>query len=190
MSTSFQNAQRAAMKVVALRWNSTLTEAQRTAWRAFTEGYPLRDQLGQVYTPSGFNRFTQCNLASYVYAGTFLNDPPDALTADQPTAVSITIAQASPATLQVNMQGTLAAGEYWVLQANDPKNPGRYNPGETFRPLASGQNALPYTADVTAAYLASFKPLVTGQRVWVLFSIANTTTGTLSKRLLATALIT
>ena len=84
MSSPAQDAQRLIYKAVYPRWSGNLTEAQRTAWRAFTENYPRQDQLGHGYCPSGQSRFNGCNSISWKYAAAWLDDPPQTCIAISP----------------------------------------------------------------------------------------------------------
>jgi hypothetical protein len=180
VSSAAQDAWRLIFKAAALRWNSTLTDAQREAWRTFTETYPRHDMLSQAYSPSGQNRHAGCNAISYAYAGTFIDDPPADLHCHQPTLVEITTATAVPQALSILMHGTLDANEYWVLYATKLTNVGLNNPARLWSPLASGNDALPFTYDAIAQYTALFSPLVAGKKVHVRLQIANVLTGTIS----------
>ena len=180
MSSPAQDAWRLIFKPGALRWNSTLTDAQRLAWRTFTENYPRRDQLGQMYAPSGQNRHAGMNAISYAYAGTFIDDPPMDLHCHQPTDVVILTATETPQALAIRMYGTLDADEYWVLCATPMTNVGAYNVTRLWRPLAFGADVLPFTYDAIAEYTAHFSALLAGSKVHVRFQIANTATGTIS----------
>lgn len=180
MSSPAQDAWRLIFKPGALRWNANLTDAQRLAWRTFTENYPRHDQLGQSYAPSGQNRHAGMNAISYAYAGTFIDDPPADLHCHQPTAVEILTATETPQALSIRMYGTLDADEYWVLCATPLTNVGLYNCTRLWRPLQHGADALPFTFDAITDYTAVFSALVAGQKVHVRLQIANVATGTIS----------
>ena len=78
------------------------------------------------------------------------------------------------------MYGALDADEYWVLSATPLTNLGVLNVTRLWRPLAFGNDALPFTYDAIAEYTAKFEPLVAAQKVHVRFQIANVATGTIS----------
>jgi hypothetical protein len=181
MTSPAQTAQQNLMAAVRPRWSSTLTETQRRAWREFTEQFTRHDQLAQAYAPSGIARFCGCNIISYKYAGTFLDDPPVDLHCHQPTAVEILTATAAPQTLTIRMYGTLDANESWVLGSTPAKSVGFHNLANLWRPLAFGTNALPFTYNAIAAYTATFGPLLAAKRIGVRFQIANAATGTISQ---------
>lgn len=181
MSSPAQDAWRLIFKAGALRWNSTLTDAQRLAWRTFTENYPRHDQLSQTYAPSGQTRHAGCNAISYCYAGAFLDDPPADLHCHQPTKIEILTATAAPQALSIRMSGTLDADEFWVLTAAPLTNVGKTNVGNIWRPLDFDTDALPHTEDALAAYTANFSALIAGKKIHVRFQIANVATGTISQ---------
>lgn len=190
MSSPAQVAWRLIFKAAALRWNSTLTDAQRLAWRVFTENYPRADQLSQTYAPSGQTRHAGSNAISYAYAGTFLDDPPANLHCHQPTKIEILTATAAPQALSIRMSGTLDADEYWVLSAAPLTNVGKINVGNIWRPLDFGADPLPHTEDAIAAYTAKFSALIAGKKIHVRFQIANVATGTMSTGIITSATIT
>jgi hypothetical protein len=190
MSSAAQDAQRLIFKTASLRWNSTLTDAQRLAWRTFTETYPRTDQLSQRYAPSGQSRHAGCNAIAYAYAGTFLDDPPPNLHCHQPTKIEILTATAAPQALSIEMSGTLDADEYWVLTAAPLTNVGKTNVGNLWRPLDFGSDALPHTEDAIVAYTAKFSALVAAKRIHVRFQIANVATGTISCPITTSATVT
>jgi len=190
MGSTAQNTQRAIYSVVMPRWRDNITETQRLAWRTFTEQYPRSDQLSQKYAPSGVARFIGCNAISYYYAGTFIDDPPRDLHCHQPQSVAITVATAAPQALEILMDGTLDADEYWSLRATPQVSVGKYNLSTLFRPIDSGTNALPYTYDAIAAYTAAIGPLIAGKKFAVRFQIANVATGTISIPISASATVT
>lgn len=190
MSSAAQDAWRLIFKAAALRWNSTLTDNQRRAWRTFTENYIRNDALRQTYAPSGQNRHAGCNAISYGYAATFLDEPPPDLHCHQPTAVEILTATAAPQALELRMYGTLDADEYWVLSAAPLTNVGKQNVKNIWGPLDFATDALPYTADVIAEYTAKFSALTAGKRIHIKFQIANVATGTISTHITTSKVVT
>lgn len=190
MTSPAQSAQQAIYAVVRPRWSATLTEPQRTAWREFTEQFPRHDQLGQQYAPSGIARFCGCNAIAYKYAGTFLDDPPADLHCAQPTLVTIPTATSAPQALEIYMEGTLNADEYWVLASILGCSPGTHNLQNLWRPIAFGPDALPFTYNAIAAYTATFGALISAKKIAARFQIANTATGTISKPQIATTITT
>jgi hypothetical protein len=190
MSSAAQDAWRLIFKAAALRWNSTLNDAQRQAWRTFTENYRRQDQLAQGYAPSGQSRHAGCNAITFAYGAVYLDDPPRDLHCNQPTAVEILTATADPQALSVHMEGALDADEFWVLAATELTNVGKHNVNAIWRPLDFGSDALPFTYDAIAEYTAKFSALVAGKKVHVKLQIANVATGTISKGITTSLTVT
>ena len=190
MTSPAQLAQQALYAAVRPRWSATLTEAQRTAWRAFTEQYPRKDQLGQKYVPCGIARFCGMNAISYKYAHRFLDDPPADLHCHQPTLVTIPTATSTPQALEIHIEGTLDADEYWVLASILGCSAGTFYLTNRWSAIAFGADALPYTFNATAAYTATFGPLIAAAKIAARFQIANTATGTISRPIFTTTIVT
>jgi hypothetical protein len=190
MGSTAQNTWRAIYRVIGARWKDNLTDAQRRAWNGFTEQYPRHDQLSQRYAPSGVARYSGCNAISYYYAGTFIDDPPRDLHCHQPKSVAITVATSDPQALEIRMDGTLDADEYWSIRATPQVSVGKYNLNTLFRPIASGTDPLPYTYDAIADYTAAIGPLIAGKKFAVRFQIANVATGTISTPVSDSATVT
>ena len=190
MSSPAQDAWRLIFKAAALRWNSTLSDTQREAWRTFTDAYPRADALAQSYAPSGQNRHAGCNAISYAYAAAFIDDPPSDLHCHQPTFVQITTATAAPQALEILMHGTLDADEYWVLSASPLTNVGFNNPSRLWRPLDFGSDALPFTYDAIATYTAKFSALSATKKLFIRLQIANVATGIISTGIPTSATVT
>jgi len=190
MSSAAQDAWRLIFKAAALRWNSTLNDAQRLAWRTFTENFPRQDQLAQRYAPSGQSRHAGCNAISFAYGAVYLDDPPPDLHCHQPTTVEILTATADPQALEIRMYATLDTDECWVLSATELTNVGKHNVNDIWRPLDFGSDALPFTYDAIAEYTAKFSALVAGKKVHVKLQIANVATGTISQGITTSITVT
>ena len=180
MTSTAQAAQRLIYAAVYPRWSTNLSDAQRQAWRTFTENYPRTDVLKQTYAPSGQSRFNGCNSISWKYASAWLDNPPANLHCHQPTAVEILTATETPQALSIRMYGTLDADEYWVLSATPLTNLGVYFTKHLWRPLDFGPDPLPFTYDAITEYTAKFSALTTVKKVHVKLQIANAATGTIS----------
>lgn len=190
MSSQAQDDQRTIFEAAALRWNANLTDAQRLAWRAFTDRYPRQDVLGQTYAPSGQNRHAACNAITNTYNGFWLDDPPLDLHCHQPTGVIILVATAAPQSLLISMEGVSDDEEYWEIHAAPLTNAGRSNVNHLWRPCANGSDHLPYSYDAIGEYTAKFSALAPGKRVHVKLRVANVYTGTISCAVTDSLLVT
>ena len=63
-NSSRQDAIRAIVSEVSLRWFGSLTQLQRDAWGVFAANVPAKNKLGEVIYLSGFNQFVKSNIAS------------------------------------------------------------------------------------------------------------------------------
>jgi hypothetical protein len=130
------------------------------------------------------------NAISYKYAGLFLDDPPFDLHCHQPQLVTIPTATSAPQALEIHMEGTLDADEYWVLASILGCSPGTHNLQNLWRPIAFGPDVLPFTFNAIATYTATFGPLISATKIATRFQIANTATGTISRPIIVTAIVT
>jgi len=62
-NTSRQQAVRASVAELTVRWSSTLTAVQRTAWNLYASSVPMLNKLGETIYLSGFNHFVRSNVA-------------------------------------------------------------------------------------------------------------------------------
>lgn len=184
-----QTAWKLNFAAAAARWNATLTDAQREAWRAYAAQYPKRGTLGQTYFPTGQNRHAGCNAISQFYALTWIDDPPLDRQCSQPAALIINSANSSPQSLSVTLSGSMLATECWALSATPCTNVGFNNPARLWRPLTSAFYALPWTTNAEGAYNAIFGPLRPSKKVWLKFQIANVAKGVISQGITAAALV-
>jgi len=62
-NTSRQQAVRAAIAQLTVRWSSTLTALQRIAWNLYASNVAMLNKLGEAIYLSGFNHYIRSNLA-------------------------------------------------------------------------------------------------------------------------------
>jgi len=60
-NTAAQQAVRAAMSALTVRWAQTLTAAQRTAWNLYAASVAMTNKLGETMYLSGFNHYIRSN---------------------------------------------------------------------------------------------------------------------------------
>jgi hypothetical protein len=176
-------------KACAARWNSTLTEPQRQAWRAFAQTHTRYDQLHQPYTLTGQNQHASCNAISHYYATTWLDWPPDNLDVTQPDALTITACNFSPAYLSIQIHPQPATNEYWALSAAPQQRPGFNNAARLFRAWIAGAHNYVPAPDLAPAYAAAFRPLIYGKKLFLRYQIANVTHGSISRAITAAAFV-
>lgn len=64
-NTDDQQAARGTLRALSKAWSGTLTEAQRTTWRAYAHQHPMPDKWGTPRPISGMSYF--CRINSYHY---------------------------------------------------------------------------------------------------------------------------
>lgn len=60
--SALQTEVRSSIAALAVRWSSTLTAAQRTAWNLYGSSIAMSNKLGETIFLSGFNHFIRSNL--------------------------------------------------------------------------------------------------------------------------------
>ena len=78
----------AAMSAAMLRWQTTLTDKQRTAWQHFSQRYPNNTSINGRKPLAGVGKYVQLNLFSFLYGGVHIDDPP----ADQDVTAPLNLA--------------------------------------------------------------------------------------------------
>ena len=78
----------AAMTAAMLRWQTTLTDKQRTAWQHFSQRYPNNTSINGRKPLAGVGKYVQLNLFSFLYGGVHIDDPP----ADQDVTAPLNLA--------------------------------------------------------------------------------------------------
>lgn len=172
-------AVRAIMKVVGAMWYKTLTEAQRVSWRAFARGIGWKDALNQNVVPAGSDLFTQCNFNTANLGGAYILNPPLALRATDPGALTLS-ASASARTVTLTPTNALPAHHAPLIMATRGLNAGWQFYNKFLRQLRG--SAQPIFAD-TFAGTAPVPPWIAAPTYlapnWPEASNILTTTGTL-----------
>jgi hypothetical protein len=188
--TSRQNSQRATLTSFSKQWSS-LTDAQRSAWAAFAEANPVRDQFGQLVRLTGHQMFVRLNVALSNAGATALTDPPANLTVTEPTSVAISAQGGATPSLKITSLSPLpASGEKVNIYATAPASPGRQNLNAFYRNIAFAQSVTGTPFDITAQYTAKFGAPVSAKRIAVAVEYINTSNGALSRRVTASAIAT
>ena len=172
-------AAREILVEVSQAWGA-LTDAQRLAWETWATTHPITDRLGQKQVLAGSAAYSQINARILVGAGTAIDVPPT----DAPPP-SLT---ACVGTFDIGLVGTeiaytvtpLAAGHCLYVKAAVLNSAGaRYFANKLkLVDVTAAAAASPY--DYQAAVEARFGPLVVGQRVVLLASVLDNTTGLIS----------
>lgn len=169
-NTALQQAVRATLAVLTVRWSQTLTAVQRTAWNLYAANVTMTNKLGEAINLSGFNHYIRSNLefrnrlAGNTDAGPTVFEIPDA---DPTFAVT-----ASEATQQLTFtfDNTLnwanETGAAMFLYQGSPQNAQRNFFGGPWQYVDRilGDVAVPPVSPLPFA--VSF-PIAEGQHQWV-----------------------
>lgn len=75
-NTAGQVAVRAALSALTVRWSTTLTANQRTAWNLYGSNVVMQNRLGEAMNLSGFNHFIRSNLTAQRIGSNIADDGP------------------------------------------------------------------------------------------------------------------
>ena len=179
--TPHVTAVRNTMRTVGKLWWTTLTDNQRSAWRAFAQQIKWRDRIGQPASPAGSDLFTQLNFNIANLGGSPILAPPNSLSAPDPGPLTCS---ASATTGQVLVTPTTPAppNHAPLLRATKPLKPGWFYFNRflaQLRPQAdlSSPVTLP---DVSAPYAYRHGPPIAGYKIGFSLQYVNLTTGAIS----------
>lgn len=178
-NTTYQRAQRAAVKSLMSRWTTVLTEAQRIAWEAVGKTTQRVDVLAQRYTLTGANHFMAVNLTLNSLGFGPVDDPPFSTYAGDCGPLSL-VADSLTQSLVLTARNGLAFGEVPFIRATSPLSPG-------VNLLYSFLRVLPFPVsspgqtvfDLSSAWIARWGSLPQDKRIGVHLQYVNSTTGAL-----------
>jgi hypothetical protein len=113
----------AAMSAAMLRWQTTLTDKQRTAWQHFAQRYPNNTSINGRKPLAGVGKYVQLNLFSFLYGGVHIDDPP----ADQDVTAPLNLA------LLTNNATGYAVDKFDRADSNDLGADWEVNPPNSFQ---------------------------------------------------------
>ena len=184
----YRDAQQAAVKALASRWLTMLTEDQRVAWERSPVGMERIDVLGVRYRLTGMNRYFAVNLLLNSLGYGFLDVPPVLNTATDPGAISITADSVSGSIILSASRG-LNADEVPLIRATSARSPGQRSIDNRYRLLAFPGSALGQsTFDISEAWASRFGGLPQNARVGVRLAYVNVLTGAVSQAQAATVI--
>lgn len=94
-NTSFQQAVRSYLALLASRWTTILNSAQRAAWETFAANVSVLDKLGQSINLSGLNWYLKSNVLRLQSGDNIIDDGPTTYALATLTPVTITVTEAS-----------------------------------------------------------------------------------------------
>lgn len=113
-NTTRQQLIRALVADISGRWNSTLTEAQRQAWRLYSDNVPLPGPLGKVRPVGGLPMYIRSNIARRNAGLPRVDDAPTVFDVARFTPITNPAATA----LTNRIQFDFDQFDPWVLETN------------------------------------------------------------------------
>lgn len=180
-NTIAQASVRESFGVLAQQWSGLLTASERAAWISYAATYPRLDIFGASITLSGLNMYLSLNRVLNQIGEDYITMPPATnVVAPIPWDPTTLNARTTP-TVNFNETGNASdIHSVFYIFGTRPLPPGRKAQRNDFRFLAvKPQITTPGTGpvDVTTEYVALFGGLSLGQRVGVLVSTVDNTTG-------------
>lgn len=169
-NSSGQQAVRAALAFLTVRWAQTLTAAQRTAWNLYGASVSMKNRLGESVFLTGFNHYIRSNLEYKRTFGATIDAGPVVfeLPAADPT-FAVTASEATQQLTIVHDAGMAWAdedGAAMLMYQGSPQNAQRNYFGGPWRYFANipGINGAPAGSPSAHAAVIAFAEL---QRQWV-----------------------
>lgn len=167
--SALQNTRRARVAFLSKYWSGTLTEQQRTDWRAYALGTSWTNKLGQAIEINGLAAFMRLNALALLYSSTVLADAPLALGHAGGVTLSFA-AESDTSKLQLAEPGGAfdkdTTGHFLMIFAGLPTEPGRIAMPKGFRYVShvAGDDVAPPTfpLELTAPYT-----MTEGQRITI-----------------------
>lgn len=169
-NTALQQAVRAGLASLTVRWASTLTPAQRTAWNLYAANVVMLNKLGENMNLSGFNHYIRSNTVANMVPYPLVDDGPVVFEIpEQDPTLAVTASEATQV-LTIAYDDTLDwATEdlaYMFFFQGTPQNAQRNFFGGPWRFIGSVAGVDPGPPVEPHAAAAAFA-IAEGQRDWV-----------------------
>jgi hypothetical protein len=175
--TSFQSSVRSNFGTTSGAWRG-LTQAQRNAWIAQAQFFPIIDIYGNSKILSGQALYQQLNRNLFTAGQSAISSPPSPVGIPSFFTVSITSVAAGADTVTANV-ATVPSGWTMIVSVTPGLTPGIGFAKNRFRILETG--VLTTSAIIiTTAYRARFGTPVVGNKIFARLYLINSTTGQMS----------
>jgi hypothetical protein len=187
--TTARTRVRANLAAISAAWKSTLTEAQRQAWRTASLTAPQNPQRNNRGTRSGWTYYQQVNLTRLNLSLAQTATPPALQNTDPPTAFSVNTLDGDAPSILLDVTGAEGEDTYLIVYASPNRPPGYFTAnGKTGQVQVFAPGAA-RPLDLTAAWQAKYGTLTPGSRINFQIASANAIDGRLTARQYATAII-
>ena len=186
-----QQSVRNNMTELTTAWSNDLTQAQRDAWTAFANAWPITDVFGASIVLTGLQYYVKTNTVLLQAGELRLDDAPADQNVESLTVVSAT-ADVSDALIELAFTpDPLGANSVLQVFATPAISPGISFVKNKLRLIASITAAATSPQDVTAAWLAVFGTFpAVGQKIVLQARVMNDVNGVVSTPLSASAIVT
>lgn len=169
-NTERQSEVRAAIGLLNHYWQTTLNDAQRTAWGAYANNVPMVNRLGETQNFSAYNHFCRVNACRLAAGLTILEDAPTTYQLGEQDPAFSVAANVSDNKIEITFDNTLdwvgETGAYMLIYQGMPCSATRNYFGGPYRYLGkiAGNATTPPTSP---QQLTPYYTLVAGQRQYV-----------------------
>jgi len=167
--SALQQARRSKVAFFTHEWSTTLTELQRTDWRAYASGTTWHNRLGEVITINGLAAFLGVNALNSLFNSTLITAAPLALGHAAGITMTFT-AEPTSGNIKLNEPSSgwdkSTDDDNWVLYQYAPVEPGRIAmpKGAKFLSSVQGNSGAPQSFPLTKTSLYTMQE---GQRITV-----------------------
>lgn len=153
---------RSAFSAATQAW-SALTDAQRSAWAGFADGYPYIDSLGQTIKLTGHQMYVACATQLLNCGGDLPSDPPASTEIQSAAGAAFNELNSAPS-MEVTLPAGGVAEDFFILQLSPQMSAGRMFNGRWWQAAVIPANTL--GAYTVTTYTAEFGALVAGKKVF------------------------
>src|SRR3990172_240387 len=171
--TSFQMASRGILTSLSQGW-SGLSQADRDAWNASTEGFQRTNAFGDLKRLSGKNLYTSLNKELITVGASVLDEPPTPSEILAPVTISGAITDGPTFEVDVETEGDVDDG-FYVIRATPAVSAGTSFVKNKLRVISTGNSDdLENTVDVAQDYIDRFGDPQLGQKIFFSCYTVNT----------------
>jgi hypothetical protein len=161
-----QTVVRSVFASTAQAWSGLLTAAQRAAWTAFANTYPITNIFGLAIVLNGMNWFVKCNqVLNQISGGIALLPPASPLVQQIPFDLSSVTATTTSLVFNQTAADPEGVGTSWYIFATPGLPPGRNPKLSDYRYIAAPAAAttgFPAPISIYAEYVACYGPIIPG----------------------------
>lgn len=187
--STYQQAQRARVSLLATEWSQTLDQTERDGWKVFADNFPLTDVFGDSLVLSGAQAFTRINCRLLAAGQSSLTTAPSDQDVTDLTSASCAV-DLTAGTATITFAPTpVGASDHIQVFATPGISPGISFVKNKLRLIETSSAAQATGFDFTTAYEARFGALPTvGMKMGVRVRTIRSTNGACDASLVADAI--